>query len=247
LGCWLLANGLALADDEVDGWEHQRTEYRHLLADGHSVSINNSFGDIRVRNVPDREVWVIAHVQRKKGESGLAQISLTEKDDRLTVDVVFPEGETDKAGGGKSHRADISVMVPKGAKIEITGRKGLIEGKELESDVHAETQFGDITLSTSGTIFAKCRQGQIRAIFESTQWSTPPRLENIHGEIAVFLPENADVTVDAATSGTITTDYTITIKNVPGKKAKTGQIVVGDGQASLVLDSTYGDIKIRRH
>jgi len=245
-GCWLLANGLMLAGDDVDNWEHQRTEHRHMLAAGHSVSISNPFGDIRVRNVPDREVWVIAHVQRQKGESGLARISLTEKADRLAVAVVFPESGTNPHDG-KSHRADITVMVPKGAKIEITGRKGLIEGKGLESDVHAETEFGNITLSTSGTIFAKCRQGQVRAIFENTRWSTPPLLENIHGEIDIFLPEQANVTVAAATGGTITTDYSIEIKNAPGKKEKSGQIVLGDGKANLTVASTYGNIKILRH
>ena len=246
-GCWLSAFCPGFGGDEGDTWQHKRAEYRHKLIPGASLSIANPYGDIRIRAADVDEVLVVAHIQTKAAASGEAGVEFEETTDRLGIVVSFPSDKVGALPASETHRVDIAVVVPVKAALAIMGHKGLIEAKGLKSAVQVETQFGNVTVATEGSVRANCRQGEVRVIFKKTDWSESPVLETVHGDIVVFLPPESNITATAETRGHITSDYSMTVKMPEDKKLKSAQAVIGDGKGAMRLSSTYGDIKLLRH
>ena len=77
--------------------------------------------------------------------------------------------------------------------------------------------------------------------------ASPVAVETVSGDITAWVDAAADVTVFVATSGEITTDYTIAIENrYHEEPAKVGRIAIGSGATDACLTSRRGAVRVLR-
>jgi hypothetical protein len=140
------------------------------------------------------------------------------------------------------------LFVPQGSPVDIETERDDVEIKGVESDVTVRSIEGDLRLrSIGGRISAKTARGAIAATLETGVTDEPQSLATETGPIEVHLWEDADLQVEIATSGVISTDFSIEIEHrrfeEPGKRA---HAVIGAGSARLVLRSNRGPVSLLR-
>ncbi len=252
LACWAPAAIGEETDEELrKHWKIEKFQWQGPLGESSGLDILNELGDVRTRLSNDREVYVSAVIQRHEADPHQADVRIGEKDGKMTIETVFAAAESFDpeilTPGMARRRIDLTVIVPLGARLDVRTVKGLIEAKGLESDVTATSVSGDVVVSILGSLEARTERGEITATFKSTEWQAPPALETLTGDIHLWLPQDADVTVRAETTGLITTDYSIRIESEPApseQKAATARI--GQGKGRLSIHSTKGSVRILR-
>ena len=104
----------------------------------------------------------------------------------------------------------------KGEFIGVLGPSGCGKSTILRLIAGLEPQHpatsGEIRVASTGTVEASSESGRIGVVLKKIAASSHSRIETSSGEIVLWLPENPDLVVRAATRGEITTDYSIEIE-----------------------------------
>ena len=231
-------------------WTHVRKEWKQKLTGPGPVMVVNEFGDIRVRTVETDQLTVIANIQKRLSTKGSAQVIRRADDNGMAIEVHFPASETPPSepqpASTKKRRVDLTILIPAETPLSLKTGDGLVEAKSLLNEATVETRLGDIHLVTSGPVTIKTRQGKVKTFFKATDWDSPSSIQSIHGEVSVFLPEKAGLSLTAVTAGLITTDYSIKIKHLPEKRKKSASLRVGDGKRHMEIRSQQAHIKLLR-
>jgi len=251
-GAWLLLLGLASTavlggppEDEAVAKESR--QWMESVRAGGTLRVENPYGDVYARfGGYEDKVEILATLQHLDPGPRL-EVERDEVDSGLRVRVRPGSGEE----GGSSatrNRVDLVVFVPQGARLDVETREGKIEAKGLRSDLVASSISGDIRIrGIEGHVQAKSARGRLSATLESGVTDRGQALSSETGEIEVHLWEDADLDVYIATSGEITTDFSIEIEHrrheEPGKHATAK---VGSGGPGLTLRSRRGDIRLLR-
>ena len=147
---------------------------------------------------------------------------------------------------GEAGRVDLVVFVPVGLSLDAEAENDNIEIKGVRGDVVASSRTGDIRIrSVQGRVRAKTVRGQISValVTDATRESQSCITET--GDIEVYLREDANAEVRIATSGEISTDFSLNIEHrrleEPSKHATA---VVGDGGNELELSSKRGRVRL---
>jgi hypothetical protein len=107
---------------------------------------------------------------------------------------------------------------------------------------------GDVTLrGIEGAVDIASERGTVTALLESAVTEKPQRFESITGDIEVTIYEDAAHDVRLATSGLISTDFSLEIEHrrfeEPGKRARA---TIGNGGPGLTITSKRGRISLLR-
>lgn len=229
-------------------WQTERLEQSRPLGENDTIEIRNEYGDIRCRAGAVEQVEVLSNSQRLKDDPLMPRIHIGQRDGRMVIEVSFVTDETrtesPETDEMKRRRVDLTVIMPAEARLVAHTRGGLIEAKGLEREMQADSLSGNIVVSTTATIRARTERGSIKLDLKSDQWEIAPSLETVTGNIEVWLPHVANLTISAETQGRITTDYSIDIRN----EAKTKHISarIGKGGATLPITTIRGDVLIFR-
>lgn len=236
-----LPAGAAEADET---WQKESAQWFEKIEPGGRVRVVNPLGDIRARfgGYEDR-VEILATLQYTDQQTSVPEVTLKRVGTGLDVSTTWTEGE----GAGKG-RVDLVVFVPQGATLDARTEDGLLEAKGLKGDLIASSIKGEIrTRSIRGRVNAKSARGAISAALESGVTEQPQSITTETGDIEVYLWEDADMQVRLATSGEISTDFSIEIEHrrfeEPGKH---GRATIGDGGPQLVLESKRGRVRLLR-
>jgi hypothetical protein len=251
-GAWLLLCGLAstLALGGLPEGEAVAKESRQWMESvraGGTIRVENPYGDVYARfGGYEDQVEILATLQHLDPGARL-EVERDEVDSGLRVWVHPAVGSGDRSPESRN-RVDLVLFVPRGARIDIETREGKIEAKGLRSDLVASSISGDIRIrGIEGHVQAKSARGRLSATLETAVTDRGQALTTETGEIEVHLWEGADLDVSVATSGEITTDYSIQIEHrrheEPGKHATA---TVGSGGPGLTLRSRRGDIRLLR-
>lgn len=226
------------------GWEKSTSQWFEEVEPGGRVRVHNPFGDVYARfGGYEPRVEVLATEQRATGEEPTLRVAFIPADGNLDVRV-----ERIGDARAKLARIDLVVFIPEGITLDAQTGDGTIEAKGIRGDVIANSVRGDISVrGTVGRVQLKTSRGKIAATLESGVTDRPQELITETGEIEVHLWEDADLDVDIATSGEISTDFSIDIRHVrfeePGKLARA---TLGEGGASLALNSKRGRVRLFR-
>jgi len=249
----VLSSTLARSDDmeiPLKDWRIERQQFEALLIDGAEMSINNPFGDIRVRTSNDNEVLIVAMVQRHISDEWQPEIRITSKADAMDISVHYPEPEPENGNINENfrlkRRVDVSVLAPGDAPMSITTRHGRAESKGHSGGLLVRSITGSIIIVTKGKLDAKSERGSVQATFQSRDWTTSSVLETTTGDIEVLLMEHPGVRVELETAGAITTDYSIEIESRPGSSHKNAVARIGDASENLTINSIRGAITLNR-
>jgi DUF4097 and DUF4098 domain-containing protein YvlB len=159
-------------------------------------------------------------------------------------------GEIDVHGGKGNvtlHSIQGSVsLADASGRIEVNTVNEDIQLTNISGEIKAETNNGEVSLTgiKSSSVDAGTINGDV--LYEGTITDGGSYSFDSHnGDITVSVPENANVTITAATAnGDIDASFPLPMTGTSGKHRKTFKI--GSGSARLELESFQGDINLRR-
>ena len=235
----LMLGGSALAQPSSEpSWTKQTLEWLETVRAGGRVRVINPVGRIYARfGGYENQVEVLATLQMPEGRPA-PQVSVRGTDSGLEITTARAEGE---AG-----RVDLVVFVPVGLSLDAEAENDNIEIKGVRGDVVASSRTGDIRIrSVQGRVRAKTVRGQISVALLTDATREPQSCITETGDIEVYLREDANAEVRIATSGEISTDFSLNIEHrrleEPSKHAAA---VVGDGGNELELSSKRGRVRL---
>jgi hypothetical protein len=246
LGVALVIAGPATAED----WTIDRFQWSGSTKPGASIEIVNHHGDVRTRSSGINEVEILANIQHAPGDPYEAEIRVSDTSDPFGIEVEW--NLRDGASAAEStpemakRRVDVTVIVPRTSRLTVRTTTGLVEAKGHGAAVVAESEDGEIRISTEGAISARSQHGSIDAVLGSVAPDSSSVFETTTGDIAVWLPGDASATVAAETLGVISTDYSIDIRRDESDGRKHATAVIGGGGAQLKIQTVRGQVRLFR-
>jgi hypothetical protein len=249
------AAGGGLARAASDAESRPRTsQWIERIPTGQTVRIVNPYGDVFARfGGYEDQVEVVATAQRIEPDKPELQVALSHAAAGLNVTVgpaaASARDEVGRAGEiATRDRVDVVVFVPKGATLDVRTVNGSIEAEKVQGNVVASSVKGNIRIrAVTGRVTARTARGRITATLENDVTAEPQELATETGDIEVYLWEDADFSVDLATSGLFGTDFSIAIEHHPLEEPnKRASAIVGRGGPRLTLGSKEGQISLRR-
>lgn len=252
LAAFACACVLAQEPGEESSGLKQTEQWIEHIEHGGTVRVLNPFGNVYARfgGYAD-EVEVLATIQHLEQGRPRLEVART-PDGRKGLEVTV--GFAGRAAGARPEwaetrdRVDLVVFVPQGAVFDVETRDGEIEVKGIEGDVAASSIHGNMRITAvKGRVRAKSARGRIAATLENGVTEEAQDLRTETGDIEVYLWEDAHMDVRLATSGEISTDFSIEIEHrrfeEPGKQ---GRARVGKGGPGLTLESKRGHLSLLR-
>ncbi len=215
---------------------------------GKTIYVVNPYGNVYARfGGYDNELELLAAIQRLDPTRRQLEVARSRKDGVLRIEVKERADDRADAGATKD-RIDVVLFVPLGSTLDAQTDFGLIEVKGLKSDLIAASHTGNMRLrGIRGRIQAKSARGEISAALVTGATVDSQQFTSETGDIEVYLEEDADIDVHIATSGEITTDFSLQIEHrrfeEPGKYATAR---VGEGGPKLSIHSKRGRAKLMR-
>jgi hypothetical protein len=207
-------------------------------------------GDVRARRngIPRLDIFAVIQLQEK--DSHRADVQIIESDGGFKVDVRYvaedPEGESEGEGELELiRRVDLVVYIPSGSPLQIRTDDDLIEAREIESDIDAGSEGGDLTIIAEGSVRAKTSSGSILSVLLLDDPERSSLLETEGGDITVQVPDNLNIRVRAQTAGQISSEYPPEESNTDGAGPREMIVCVGTGTHEARVESKTGDINIR--
>ena len=241
----LIVVTLPVAAAEADEtWQKESAQWLEGIEPGERVRVVNPLGDIRARfGGYKNQVEILATLQYTDQQTSIPEVTLGRVEGGLDVSTRWTEGQ----GAGQG-RVDLVVFVPQGAALDARTEDGLLEAKGLKSDLIASSLQGKIMIrSIRGRINAKSSRGAISAALETGATKQPQSITTETGDIEVYLWEDAAMQVRLATSGEISTDFSIEIEHRPFEEpGKHGRATIGKDGPKLVLESKRGRVSLLR-
>lgn len=237
--CVLLSATLPLAGETAS---RETRSWVETVETGTTVRVDNPYGNVYSRfGGYKNEVEIQATFQRLESDRPPLEVTLSPAEPGLDVRVGPAQGALETRD-----RADLVIFVPRGVRLDARTEDGLIEAKGLKGDLIASSIKGDILVrGIEGRVQAKTARGRISAVIESDAGGEPQSLTTQTGEIELHLWEDANFDVHIATSGIISTDFSLEIEHhrfeEPGKSATAR---VGRGGPRLTLSSKRGDVRL---
>jgi hypothetical protein len=130
-------------------------------------------------------------------------------------------------------------------RIEVSSSSGDLWVRDVSGEVTAETVDGDVSL-----VNVDSRQVTARTVDGAITFSGPVhargryRLSTHDGDVTVTIPQGTNATVSVANyEGDFETQFPVTLRGVRGHRI---EFTLGDGSATLVLESFEGDVRLLR-
>ena len=239
------AQGVAEPDES---WEKSTETYFEKVGKVGRVVVENPHGNIWVRfGGYEDQVEIIGTEQRLEPELPRLIVKREIVGDDLHVGVVSEKPDV-PSPVDRRDRIDLVLFVPIGRHVELSTTKDDIAVKGLKGDLTVRTVKGNVTLrKVNGALNVRSERGQIVALLESNVTQSSQHFESITGDIEVTVYEDATHDVTIATSGIISTDFSVEIEHKrfeePGKHARA---TIGGGGPKLSMTSKRGRISLLR-
>ena len=234
------------SDNDKNEWRKDTSVRTETIGTGEVVRVVNPFGNVYSRfGGYENQVEIQATHQRLERDRPALQLLFSRDEDGLGVTVAAGDGASDLE---TRERIDLVVFVPQGATLDVQTRDGQIEIKKLKADVIVNSLKGDLRItSVQGRVLAKTSRGRISATLATGVTDQSQEFVTETGDVEVYVGEDADMSVNLATSGEICTDFSIDIEHrrfeEPNKHAVA---TVGQGGSRLRLASKQGRVCLRR-
>jgi hypothetical protein len=230
---------------------------RFQIGDGQWLEIKGVNGSVRAVAATGNEVEVEVTKSARRDDPDEVNIEVVQHAGGVTICAIYPQGRSrepnDCQPGNRGRtssnnndvKVDFLVRVPGQASFAGRTVNGGVTVTGLSGDVRAHTVNGSVRVSTAGLAEATTVNGSIEVAMGRADWEDVLEFETVNGSIIVELPDNVNTEVHASTvSGSIATDYPLTVRGRFGPKRMSGTI--GRGGRELALGTVNGDIEIRR-
>lgn len=228
-----------------------RMDLSFKLPKGQPILVENAYGSVHMRfGGYEHQLDIRATIQQPDAAAEFA-FKPAPKDGRFVVVPVLPEGATLAEG----QRVDLVLYVPQGHAVMARSTFGVLEGRNLMSDLDMTAVSGDITLrGVDGTVQAQTEEGRIEVTFkdQGARAGSLQRIATRTGNITVNVSDKLDAEFRLSTSHQFSTDYSLTVRHRDGSEPnKTAVAVVGspkpgNQKAEIVLESLVGEVRLQR-
>jgi hypothetical protein len=241
----LMASTGALADVT------QEERFEFPLDAGGRINLENINGDVRITGGTGDIVEIVAKKKAKTQEylDGM-EILIDATDEAIFIETDHPDSEGwlnwGNSGGGS---VTFVLNVPADVvldTIETVNGDVVISG--ISGDVNAETVNGNVEVSDlSANAGLETVNGNLDAVFLHFRGDQKAEISTVNGKASVSLPADAGFSVEAETiNGSINADdFGLEVEK--GFVGRNCEGEVGDGSASLALETVNGSIRIRNH
>jgi hypothetical protein len=237
----------------VAGFEIERLSWVGSVAPGRGITVLNRFGDVRARfgGYEDR-LELFANVQHFASEGArlVVQASETQTGIEVTVGYRTTEGGELVAlpDPGHKKRADLVVYVPQRTPLSVSSDHGLVDVRGLESDVRARTASGGIIArKVDGELDFETGSGDVLVRLERWDSARDHSFASGSGDLSVVLAGEVDATISVATSGLISTDYSMDVDYQSDRRPlRRGEARIGEGSCLISISSTDGHVRLIR-
>ena len=222
----------------------QRRDLSNTVPAGQPISIDNPYGDVRLRfGGYEHAVDIHATFQQPAG-AALIMLEPRSENGRHLIAPRLPPGVVLAAG----QRIDLVVYVPEKHGVSVRTERGLIEGRGLKSDLELRSVDGDIILrGTDGAVQAETAAGAIEAALLPSKPGWSQRLATSTGNILIGASDKLDANLLMSTSGVFATEFSLVVSRRPGEEPnKQARTTIGDGNSELLVESRRGEIKLLR-
>ena len=219
------------------------------LNDGGRFSISNVNGSMVVTGGQGDNVEIIA---TKKADTqkdlDKIEIKISHTPDEIVVETDLGDSNHWFSHNNGSGSVKYEVIVPAGTRLDsvetvngsvnISGVSGKVVAESVNGDLDISDLQGDVELSTVN--------GGIDAGFVTLGTQQRVKVETVNGRVNIFLPESADVEINADTlnGGINASDFGLeTDKGFVGSDLNAK---IGNGSARLNIDTVNGAIKIKK-
>jgi hypothetical protein len=226
-------------------------EWTGTVAPDAAVTIDGNVGDVYVGSSAEGRVHVRGY---RAAPHASSHVRVMEDGNALLIctttaaDAMCDVGDAvDRRPASASHpeaQIDLKVLVPSTVRLRIRTSDGNISVAEHGQVVTAETQDGDVSITTTGYAQARTGDGDISVKMGRTDWSGKLDLETQDGDVEVILPAHPDVEVYAeAQNGRVRSDYDLKVRRRAAGMLLWGSI--GKGDRRLTLRTQDGAIALR--
>ena len=229
-----------------------RDSWSGPIAPGSSIRVENHFGDVRLRHGgSEGNLEVAAILQQLSIDGSKLTLEVDITDDATSVTIVRYDLEGNPAPQvprNDKARADLAIMVPEGFFTRAETNRGLIEARDVRTDIDLHTTSGTIRIAKHhGRITAHSETGPMEITLLPSATKKTQEFSSTTGQITVFTPATNDLDVAMATSGAFITDFSLKVEHhgteEPNKTATTS---IGGGGPTLKMTSKRGDLALRR-
>ena len=229
-----------------------RDSWSGPIAPGSSIRVENRFGDVRLRHGGSEgnlEVAAILQQLSIDGSKLTLEVDITDAAAVVTIVRYDLEGNpAPLAPRGDKARADLAIMVPEGFPTRVETHHGLIEARDVRTDVDLHTTSGTIRVAKHhGRITAHSEIGSIEITLLPAATKMSQQCSSTTGPITVFTPATNNLDVSMETSGAFITDFSLKVEHRDTEEPnKTATASIGGGGPILKMTSKRGDLALRR-
>ena len=232
------------ADPPATKSELIRDDFSARLSAGQTITIDNPYGDVRLRfGGYEDELEINAVAQRpEKAAAIVLQPGVVDGSylvaPRLPPNTLVVDGQ----------RLDLVVFVPLGHRIRARTESGLIESRGIRADIDLHSTRGNIAIrGTKGRINAETGPGTIEASLLHAPPGSHQHFATSTGSIIVAVNDDLDADLELSTSAVFATEYSLRIEQLPGKEPNKRAIAqIGQSEAKVVVESRRGEIRLLR-
>ncbi len=222
-----------------------------------SRDVDDRTGRRRRRGIERQEAWELGDaVEFEVTVPSYMDIELSGVETEMTVtgtagniSVETSEGAIVIRGGdgfvyARTSDGNIRIENARG-RIEVSSSSGDLWVRDVSGEVTAETVDGDVTL-----VNVDSRQVTARTVDGAITFNGPVhdrgryRLSTHDGDVTVTIPQGTNATVSVANyEGDFETQFPVTLRGARGHRV---DFILGDGSATLMLESFEGDVRLLR-
>lgn len=239
-----------LATSNVLASVTEEETFSYPLGEGGRLSVSNVNGFISVTGSDSNMVEIVATKKAdSQAEMDKIEIEVSATSDEIRVKTEL--GTTNRwfSRGSSSGEVNYEIIVPVGANLDsVETVNGSVAISGVAGDVEAESVNGSLNVDgLAGNVGLSTVNGSVEAGFVRLNGQQKVKAETVNGRVTISLPADADVKVSAdSLNGSIDgRDFGLeTEKGFVGSDLN-GDI--GNGSATLNIDTVNGSIKIRKN
>jgi len=219
------------------------------------VELSNKNGSFRITGWNRNEIEIRAKIRIKAPSKSKAlkladalKFEIDNSHDRFTLEVKYPKAHRIKLfgffGDNVSIKVSFDIKVPRNCSIEVDNVNGSIALMDTRSEIDLETVNGSISID--GLILAgraKTVNGAINCTMRDVVDSGRLNLEGINGSIKLFVPEDADIELDAKTINGAVKLRTLARRFI--SKRNRVKATCGEGSFNIKLREINGSIIVQ--
>lgn len=215
-----------------------------------NITVINRFGTVRARfGGYEGQVEVFANVQHFAEEEPRLTVETRESLAGVQVTVGYRDRDSEalvSVRNDQKKRADLVVWVPLGVPLSVSTDQGLIDMRGLRSDVQAQSDSGNITaLKIQGNLNFNTFGGDILTLLEDWDRHYDHHFTTGSGEQKISFGGEVDTHVRVATSGLISTDFSMDVDYLADRQpVRKANVLIGKGSSTVTMSSASGHIRL---